>query len=189
MPWGEDELFAYLRRGVSRYHGTSAGPMSPVVHDGPVRLPDPDVEALAVYFDDVAGGAARVAEAQPAVQQALAADKLGIGLQYDPPTRLYTAACASCHYNAAGKVNPLRPDLALNSAVNLPDPTNLVRVILYGIAAKEGAPGVVMPGFAHGFSDADIARIAAYLRATHTTRAPWPDLEKQVAAIRAQGNG
>jgi mono/diheme cytochrome c family protein len=129
----------------------------------------------------------RARETPPAIQQALAADQQGIGQQYDPATRLYAAACASCHYNAAGKVNPMRPDLALNSAVNLPEPTNLLRVILYGITAKEGAPGVVMPGFAHGFSDADIARIAAYLRATHTTRAPWPDLEKQVAAIRAQG--
>jgi mono/diheme cytochrome c family protein len=189
VPWSQDELFAYLRRGVSRYHGTSAGPMSPVVHDGLVRLPDADVQALAVYFADAGDAVARASEASPAVQQALAADKQGIGLQYDATARLYTAACASCHYNAGGKVNPLRPDLALNSAVNLPDPTNLVRVILYGIAAKEGAPGIVMPAFGHGFSDADIARIATYLRATHTTHTPWPDLEKQVASIRAQGKG
>jgi mono/diheme cytochrome c family protein len=187
VPWSQDELFAYLRRGVSRFHGTSAGPMSPVVHDGLVRLPDADVQALALYFTSVGDAVARAGETHPAIQQALAADRLGIGPQYDATTRLYTAACASCHYNSGGNVNPLRPELALNSAVNLPDPTNLLRVILYGISAKEGAPGVVMPGFAHGFSDADIARIAAFLRATHTTRAPWPDLEKQVAAIRAQG--
>jgi mono/diheme cytochrome c family protein len=46
-----------------------------------------------------------------------------------------------------------------------------------------------MPGFSRGLNDADIARIAAYLRATGTPRAPWPDLEKQVASIRKLGNG
>ena len=31
-PWTQDELHRYLRNGVSRLHGTAAGPMSPVVH-------------------------------------------------------------------------------------------------------------------------------------------------------------
>jgi mono/diheme cytochrome c family protein len=42
-----------------------------------------------------------------------------------------------------------------------------------------------MPAFRH-FSDADIARIAAYLRATRTSKASWPDLEKRIATIRQQ---
>jgi mono/diheme cytochrome c family protein len=188
VPWREDELFAYLRSGLSRFHGTPAGPMAPVVHDGLVKLSDADIQALAVYFADIDDAAARSAQTQPAIEQALAADQLGVGLHYDPVTRLYTAACASCHYNGGGNLNPLRPDLALNSAITLDDSTNLIRVILYGISAKQGAPGVVMPGFAHGFDDADVARIAAYLRTTRTRRAPWPDLEKKVAEIRAQGN-
>jgi cytochrome c553 len=71
----------------------------------------------------------------------------------------------------------------------LSDPSNLIQVILYGVSAREGAPGVVMPGFAHGFSDADVARIAAYLSATRSGLAPWLDLERKVAAIRAQGSG
>jgi cytochrome c553 len=69
------------------------------------------------------------------------------------------------------------------------DPTNLIRVILYGINAKDGAPGIVMPGFASGFTNADVARIAAYLRATRTSRPAWADLETKVATIRAQGQG
>ncbi|MET1028035.1 MAG: cytochrome c [Dongiaceae bacterium] len=207
-PWTREEFFAYLRSGVSRFHGTAAGPMSPVIHDGLVKLPDADIQALAVYFADLGpaatGGtaaqpatlqstapqaAAQPAAAQPAaIAPALAADRLGVGQQYDPAARLYTAACASCHYNSGDTVNPLRPDLALNSAVSLDEPTNLIRVILSGIGAKEGAPGIVMPGFGHGFNDADIARIAGYIRATRTKEAPWPDLEKKVAAIRAQTN-
>jgi mono/diheme cytochrome c family protein len=122
------------------------------------------------------------------VQRALAADQLSVGLHYDPDNRLYTAACASCHYNGASGPQALRPDLALASAVNLDDPENVIRAMLYGIDAQQGATGVVMPAFS-GFTDADIARIAAYLRATRTNKAPWPDLVEKVAAARVHNEG
>lgn len=185
-PWDQAELISYLRTGVSRYHGVAAGPMAPVVHDGLSKLPDADIQALAIYFADRDGAAGRAAAVAPALQRAAAADRLNVGPQTDPSARLYTAACASCHYNGAGQPNPLRPDLALNSAVNLDDPTNLIRVVLYGVSAKDGAPGVLMPSF-NRFSDADVAKLATYLRATRTSKPAWPDLEKKVAAIRAQG--
>ncbi|MDB5454960.1 MAG: hypothetical protein JWP92_545 [Caulobacter sp.] len=187
-PWSQDELFSYLRTGVSRYHGTAAGPMGPVVHAGLVKVSDADLQAIAHYFADVGGAAGRASALQPALQKALAADRLNVGPQADPAARLYTAACASCHYNGGAQLNPLRPDLALNSAVNLDDPTNLIRVVLFGVGAQDGAPGVVMPGFI-GFSDADVAKIAAYLRATRTTKPAWPGLEQKVATIRGQGVG
>jgi mono/diheme cytochrome c family protein len=184
VPWSEDELFAYLRGGVSRYHGTSFGPMGAVIHDGLSKLPDADVHAIAGYFAAVDAAAGRAADTGPAVQRALATDQRSAGLHYDPDIRLYTAACASCHYNGTGGPAPMRPDLALNSAVNLDDPANLIRVMLDGIDANQGAPGVVMPAFS-GFTDADLSRIAAYLRATRTAKAPWPDLEQKIAAARA----
>jgi mono/diheme cytochrome c family protein len=180
-PWTEDELFAYLRTGISHFHGTTAGPMSAVVHAGLAALPDSDIRALAVYFADIDDAGPRVAQAAPATPRAFAAA--------DPAARLTAAACASCHYNAGGAINPLRPDLALNTAVNAPAPTNLIRIMLYGVSAREGATGVVMPGFARGLNDADIAHIAAFLRATGTAQPPWPDLEKQVASIRQLGKG
>jgi mono/diheme cytochrome c family protein len=185
-PWSEEELFAYLRAGLSQLHGTAAGPMSPVVH-GLGKLAEGDIRGLAVYFAEVDQASARLAELAPAVETALAADARETGTHTDPTVRLYTAACASCHYNGGSRINPLRPDLGLNSAVSLADPTNLIRVILYGIDAAEGAPGVVMPAFAPAFSDSDVARIAVYLRATRTSQAPWPNVEKTVAAIRAEG--
>ena len=188
VPWSQDELTAYLATGISRFHGTAAGPMAAVPR-GLARLSPSDIQAIAVYFADRNGSAALAAQGAAAVRQAQAANAVGTGLQYAPAARLYTAACASCHYNNAKAPNPLRPDLALNSAVNLDDPTNLIRVILYGIDAKDGAPGVVMPAFGRGFTDADVARIAAYLRATRANKPAWPDLEAKVAAIRAQGRG
>jgi mono/diheme cytochrome c family protein len=91
-----------------------------------------------------------------------------------------------CHYNSGHAPLAVRPDLALNSALNLSDPTNLIQVVLRGVSAEEGIPGVVMPSFAQGFSDTDIARIAAYLRRTRTNLPPWPDLDTKIAAIRRQ---
>lgn len=188
VPWSPEELFAYLRTGVSRFHGTVAGPMSPVVHEGLARLPETDVRALAVYFADIGNATARSAHAQPAINRALDADRVDLERRNEPAANLYVAACASCHYNGAGGPKPLRPDLGLNSAVGLPDPTNLIQAILFGVTAHEGAPGIVMPGFAHAFSDADVAQIASWLRATRTTLGTWPNLEKKVAEIRAQGS-
>lgn len=188
VAWSKDELAAYLGTGVSRYHGTAAGPMAPVVH-GLAQLPPADVEALATYFADVAGTAGKTVDPAPALAKALAAGKTGTGLTYDRPARLYAAACASCHYNGVdtktGGAHPLRPELALNNALNLDDPTNLIQVMVHGIDARDGAPGVVMPAFGH-LRDADLAAIAGYLRATRTNKAPWTDLDQKIAAVRAQ---
>jgi mono/diheme cytochrome c family protein len=189
VAWSQDELAAYLGTGVSQYHGTAAGPMAPVVH-GLARLPASDVQAIATYFADLDGSAGKSVDPAPALTRAAAANRMGTGLTYDRAARLYAAACASCHYNGAdskggARVNPLRPELALNNALNLDDPTNLIQVMLHGIDARDGAPGVVMPAFGH-LKDGDIAQIAAWLRATRTGKAPWPDLDKTVAAVRAQ---
>ena len=186
VPMTEEEIYAYLRSGVSTYHGVAAGPMAPVVHDGLAKLPDSDIRALAIYLADKSAAAARTSEIKPAIDKALAEEASVVAARDDGAARLYTAACASCHYNS-GTVNPLRPDLGLNSAVHLSEPTNLIHVMLDGVSAQDGASGIVMPGFRGGLSDADIARIAAYLRATRTSEAPWPDLEKTVASIRALG--
>jgi mono/diheme cytochrome c family protein len=184
VPWTQQELHSYLRNGHTGLHGTAAGPMSPVVH-GLSALPESDVQAIATYFADVDRAGERLASVDPAVARAMSYAPLGTGQEFDADARLYTAACASCHYNSGQAPLAVRPDLALNSAVNLSYPTNLVQVVLHGISAEEGIPGVVMPGFARALSDADIARIAAYLRRTRTNLPPWPDLDKKIAAIRS----
>jgi mono/diheme cytochrome c family protein len=184
-PWTQGELESYLRNGVSVLHGTAAGPMSPVVH-GLSVLPDADVRALAVYFADLDHADDRWLFANSAAARAMSYARLGTGQEFDADARLYTTACASCHYNSGRAPLAARPDLALNSALNLPDPTNLIQVILRGVSAEEGMPGVVMPAFEHALIDSDIARIAIYLRRSRTNLPPWPNVEAKVAAIRRQ---
>ena len=184
-PWTREELYDYLRTGTSKLHGTAAGPMSPVVR-GLGALPDSDIRAIATYFADFDKAADRSPAASAAVRDAMSRASAKPGERFDPDARFYTAACASCHYNAGSASLAARPDLALNSAVHLPDPSNLIQVILRGISAEEGMPGVVMPAFGGALDDADIARIAAYLRSTRTSLPPWPDLAAKVAALRRQ---
>lgn len=184
VPWSQSELFSYLRNGVAPLHGVSAGPMSPVVHTAFSQLPDTDIQALALYFADVDHAGTRTAEVNAAVSKALATSHLGSGQTYDPDARLYAGACMGCHYNAGPNPLPARPELALNSALTLPEPTNFIHVVLNGINVGEGGPGLVMPGYATALSDADIARLAAYLRRTRVQQPPWTDMEKKIAAIR-----
>jgi len=188
-PWTTSELTAFLGSGISPLHGDTAGPMAAVVHQGLAKLSDADLRAVVAYVESLGDGDARAAATAPAVARALAADRLGVGATYDADARLYTEACAACHYNAGAAPNPARPDLALDTAVNMSDPANLIRVILFGVDADEGATGIVMPGFAAGLSDRDVARIAAYLRRTRTTLGPWPDLQRKVSESRALGPG
>jgi mono/diheme cytochrome c family protein len=186
-PWTRDELYDYLRTGTSVLHGTAAGPMFPVVQ-GLAALPDSDVRAIATYFTDIDKAADRLPSASAAVSHAMSFASAKAGEQFDSDARLYTAACASCHYNAGNTPLAARPDLALNSAVHLSDPSNLIQVILHGIGAEEGMPGVVMPAFGGALSDADVAGIAAYLRRTRTNLSPWLDLETKIAAIRRRNS-
>ena len=160
--------------------------MSAVVHDGLAKLPDSDIEAIATYFADINRSATRVAGSQESIiSKAISTSGLGISQELDPDARLYVAACGSCHYNRETPLE-VRPELALNTALTLPEPTNFIRVVLDGIGIRDGMPGVIMPGFAHALGDADIARLAAYLRRTRTELPAWTNIESKVAAIRKE---
>jgi mono/diheme cytochrome c family protein len=186
VPWTESELFSYLRDGVAPLHGVTAGSMSPVVHAGLSAVSDSDVRALAVYFADLGHADSRTGTIDATVKEALAKSRLGATGEDDPDARLYASACIGCHYNAPPTPLAARPELALNSALTLPEPTNFIHVVLNGIGITEGGPDLVMPSYAAALSDADIARLAAYLRRTRTDKPPWTDIEKKVAAARAQ---
>src|SRR5262249_22765175 len=124
-PWSREELYDSLRTGASKLHGSATGPMFPVVQ-GLGALPDSDIRAIATYFADVDKAAARLPYTSGAVNLAMSNALVKEGDQLDSDARLYTAACASCHYNAVGTPLAARPDLALISAVHLSDPGNLI---------------------------------------------------------------
>lgn len=188
IPWTQDELFRYLRTGVTPFHGATAGTMTPVIRDAlalPV-VPDNDVRAIAVYFTDINGASTREVNVDATVKEAISTSALGSGQQYDSDANLYAGACMSCHYNAGPTPLSARPELALNSALTMPEPTNFVQAVLRGIGNSEGAPGMAMPAYASSLSDADVARLAAYLRHTRTKLPPWNNVEKKVSVARRE---
>jgi mono/diheme cytochrome c family protein len=184
VPWTEDALFGYLRNGWDPAHGVAAGPMRPVVRDL-ARVPEADVHAMAVYLASLAGvseedrhekaGAAR-AFAEQREWGAMAPENSNGG----DGEQIFAGACADCHRR--GGTAPV--DLALTTTVNLPDPRNLIHVILDGITPEEGEKGPIMPGFGDVLTDPQVVALVDYVWAHFTERSAWPDVARYVRQMR-----
>ena len=183
IPWSEDELFAYLRRGESRFHGVAAGPMAPVVKEL-ASLPDQDIRAMAVYLASFNTNAI-----DQAAQDALAAKlETSTGTRVvsasGPGARLYEGACAVCHAVGGAPLFGSRPSLALNSNLHSAAPDNLIQVILHGIASPASSDLGYMPGFKDSMSNDQVAELVSYLRRQFAPdKAPWTDVRGAVERL------
>jgi nicotinate dehydrogenase subunit B len=181
IPWSEDELFAYLRSGESRFHGVAAGPMAPVVKEL-AGLPDQDIRAMAVYL----GSFNEPAISQP--DQDALADKLEsltstrvVGASATG-ARIYEGACAVCHRVGGAPLFGSRPSLALNSNLHSAVPDNLVQVILHGIASPVSSDLGYMPGFKDSLSTDQVTELVSYLRQQFAPdKPPWVDVRAAVS--------
>ena len=192
VPWTADSLFAYLRHGSDALHGVAAGPMGEVV-ENLARVPEEDVRAMAAYVASVMGPP--TPERQSRANQFVEVERAGRNgpggtgdamrghASSGAGATIYAGACAGCH--DGGELSPLaaRP-LALYTDVMVPDPRNLIHVILKGIAPPEGEAGPMMPGFADALTDAQVAALAAYVRARFSDGPAWGNIEDQVHRIR-----
>ena len=184
IPWSEDELFAYLRSGKSRFHGVAAGPMAPVVKEL-AALPDQDIRAMAVYLASFNTNAI-----DQAAQDALAAKletstRTRIASASATGARLYEGACAVCHAVGGAPLFGSRPSLALNSNLHSSAPDNLIQVILHGIAAPVSSDLGYMPGFKDSMTSDQVAELVSYLRQQFAPdKAPWSDVRAAVERLR-----
>jgi nicotinate dehydrogenase subunit B len=185
IPWNEDELFAYLRSGESRFHGTAAGPMAPVVKEL-AALPDEDIRAMAVYlasFNDTAidkpaqeALAARLESAT--ATRTVAASSMG--------ARLYQGACAVCHEVGGPALFGSRPSLSLNSNLHSAVPDNLIQVILHGIAAPASSNLGYMPAFKDSMTDRQVAELVSWLRRQFAPGKPaWEGVDAAIARLKS----
>jgi nicotinate dehydrogenase subunit B len=175
LPWNEDELFAYLRTGESRFHGVAAGPMAPVVKEL-AALPDQDIRAMAVYLNSF--------NKSEMIKSAL--DELAVKLESSTGTRsttslmgsrLYQGACAVCHEVGGPALFGSRPSLALNSNLHSAAPDNLIRVILDGIPLPASSDLGYMPGFKDSMNNEQVAELVSYLRQQFAPdKPPWKDV-------------
>lgn len=183
--WDEEALYTYLRDGANATHGVALGTMGPVIHEGLMALPDTDIRSLAIYFADIAGTSG-VTDNSAALGAALDVSAIGLVQQRDADARLYNAACSSCHSNTSDVLQTVRPELGLNSALWMDDPTNFLRVVLHGVSLQAGDPALIMPGFAGRLPDDDIARLSNYLRETRTGQPPWTGLNARIAELHGE---
>ncbi|SEM41801.1 nicotinate dehydrogenase subunit B [Gemmobacter aquatilis] len=160
--WDEAALFSYLRQGHAPGLASASGPMGAVVASL-TALPDADIRAMATYLADLAG--------PPLSAPAPTAEPLP-----GPASRLFRAACASCH--APGLPDTLtaaQVPLAGAAVLRAPTPEGLRTVIRHGIAAPLSLPLRDMPGFADELSAPQIEDLIHYLRARYAPDLPaWP---------------
>lgn len=184
IPWSEDELFAYLRTGISRFHGVAAGPMAPIVRDL-AAVSDSDIRAMAVYlasFNDTT--------MTPGAQEALATrleTQTSVKTVSASPmgARIYEGACAVCHQVGGPVLFGSRPSLALNSNLHSEVPDNLIQIILHGIETPVSSDLGYMPAFKNSLNDEQVAELVSYLRRQFAPdKAPWTDVAAATARIR-----
>jgi nicotinate dehydrogenase subunit B len=184
IPWSEDELFAYLRSGESRFHGVAAGPMAPVVRNLKA-LGDADIRAIAIYLASFGK-----TEMSRNDQDALAR---GLETQTDARTasafplgrRIYEGACAVCHQVGGPPLFGSRPSLSLNSNLHSAFPDNLIQLILNGIASPVSSDLGFMPAFKDSLSDDQLAELISHLRAQFAPAKPaWSDVPEAIKRIR-----
>lgn len=98
----------------------------------------------------------------------------------DLGARSYDAACSACHYRGAGKTpfgnrGPVADD----------SPDGLVQFILFGKAPEDDEGG--MPAFGAVLTNADVTRIAVWLRSVARPEMPWADVAASVTRMRTSG--
>jgi mono/diheme cytochrome c family protein len=203
VPWTVEALQSYLTRGMSDVHEVSAGPMTRVV-DNLAEAPSAEVRAIAVYIASQMGGAddgERQQRADDALQRARAAVEDGgdSGAQQlaaqDRATDatiqdgrvIYEGTCMLCHgalERPAGASSSEALHLGLSTSVHLGTPTNLIRIVLQGIAPADGERGPFMPGYAGALTDRQLAALIAYVRADFTERPAWQAVERDIRRVR-----
>jgi mono/diheme cytochrome c family protein len=179
--WTVERLDAYFRTGLSTAHAAAAGPMGPVTYNL-ARAAPADVRAMATYYAWQMR-AAPAARAEPRLP-----DRRALARQRHPEgARLYDGACAVCHEPGAAMMVAGRPALPLGTPLHEANPRDTIQVILKGLKPPVAPRGPYMPAFADALDDRQVAEIVAYLQVRHGTGPAWPDLEKDVAAARKEG--
>lgn len=194
IAWDEDAMVNYLLDGWDGDHGIAAGPMTPVVNEL-ASISEDDAYAIAAYVLSFQNAGEDRARTEKAREFAASRDFGSSGTPAGRPANdnggdpalargqaTFARVCANCH-RAGGQPVPL----ALTSTVNVPDPRNLLHIIIDGIKPPEGAFDRSMPAFGRSLSDEELADLAAFVR-SHFSREPaWSDLPARIAEARDSG--
>ncbi|NRF67576.1 molybdopterin-dependent oxidoreductase [Aquincola sp. S2] len=178
VPWHEQSLYDYLRRGHSAEHGVATGPMAPVIRelDG---VPDQDIRAMAHYlasFNPTPGPATPTA-ASVVARAATQAPLPSAG------QRLFDQACGACHHDGDGPaVFGLNIPLSLSTKLHSDRPDNLIRLIREGVRDPVHRDVGYMAAFGTALDERQITELAGYMRRRFAPERPsWGGLATGVA--------
>jgi len=175
--WPLAEIEQLLSTGIAP-RATTSGPMAEVVLNSLQYLEPGDIRAMAVYLKSLPP---TPSDTDPLEVRSPADQVLYQG------SKIYKDRCAECHGDRGQGVPNAYPALTHNRQVTLPVTANLVQVVLHGgfPPATRGNPRPYgMPPFAMQLSDADVAAVLSYVRASWGNRAS-PVSELEVAQQRS----
>jgi mono/diheme cytochrome c family protein len=196
IPWNAEQLAEYLRHGFVEPHGVAAGPMQEVVNNL-ADASDEDIDAIAAYVATMLEPAtadrgakaeellARLDRMRPGAGGGRVTTGSAAPAQRSDGAVIYAGACALCHEPTARQFSTQGIDLMFSKVVAMPDPRNLIHVVLNGIEPPAGTPAALMPGFADAMTDKQVVALVTYMRATFSDQPPWRGVEDQVRAARA----
>jgi len=198
VPWTSAQLYQYLRTRLDDLHAIAAGPMEPVVLN--LRtVSEEDVKAIAAYVAATMGtpGPDRRKKTDDALMHARRDEAVGVRadrIDRDPAragdrafqngAAIYAGAWAVCHDIGRNASIGSGLHLALGSAMTIPTSSNLIHIILEGIAPPDGEPGRWMPGYAEALSDEQVKELVTYIRAYFGRSPPWPDVDEEIKKFR-----
>jgi mono/diheme cytochrome c family protein len=166
--WSDRQLADYLGTGHADERGSASGPMAEAVGNSLQYLMPADIAALASYLRTVPpqqGAPGRGINIIPpvAITTSTAWAPGPQDVQNDLGARIFEGACASCHqWNGQGQQTPYAA-LVGSQAVNDPNGTNLVQVLLAGADLQAVHRSAFMPGFGKAYTDQELAAVANYV--------------------------
>ncbi len=174
--WPNQQLFSYLKTGLSKDKGPIVGPMGQVVHESLSYLSTGDLNAIVAYLKTIKPISDYKPERVAAIDEAHSAE-----------SSAYLTHCAFCH-GRDGKGRPgAIPALDGNDIVNSKGPETVIRVVLGGLIARGSyAP---MPAVGQEMSDRDVADAVNFARNAWSNKAPPTAQSGLVGKIRAETYG
>lgn len=155
--WPIEEGIRLLRDGQAA-KGAAMGPMAEVVFRSTQHLAEADLRAMATFLRELPQHASAAPAPVPVPREVL-----------DLGASLYKAHCADCHGERGEGGGSAYPPLAGHRTATMASSANLVKVILNGgfPPTTKGNPRPYgMPPFAHALTNAEIAAVASFVRAS-----------------------
>lgn len=170
--WSDDDIVEYLQTGRNA-HTAAVSSMAEVITHSTRLMTSDDLRAMAVYLRSLESPA-RAPAVRPS-EEVMSAGRA-----------IYEDNCSACHRGDGTGVPRFFGPLAGSNKVRDPNPTTVLRILLEGarsVPTPARPTPLSMPAYDWKLTDAQIAAVASYIRASWGNGAP-PVGERDVSRLR-----